>query len=76
MPIYLIWVDLKGQGHRSMLINADQQICSMLIDWTKIQFSENIMDRVKELQIEVFLYMPILDMGRPKRSGSWVKSDQ
>ena len=59
----------KGQGQRSMSINADQQILSMLIDWNKIHFSESIMDRVKELQTGVF-YMPVLHMGRPKRSGS------
>ncbi len=59
-----------------MPINADRQIRSILIDWTEIHFPENIMDSVKELQIEVFLYMPILDMCRPKRSGSGVKADQ
>ncbi len=53
----------------SMPINADQKIWSMPIDWTKIHFLENIMDRVKELQIAVFCYMPILDMGRPKGWG-------
>ncbi len=33
--IIIGWVVQKGRGHRSKQINADQQIRSMLRDWTK-----------------------------------------
>ncbi len=73
-----MWVYPKGQGHRSMPINADQQIRYMvsLIDWTKFHFSENITDRVKELQIEVFFYMPTLDMGRQDHRSKPINADR